>query len=184
MHIEFNKVTWYSKLGALILFIIVIPLLTFYFGMKYQEIVVLNNSIQSINISKSDFLNLSYNIDGEEIKLVNGKSPSMRIFGEPVVVDINGDNREDAVFYLIQETSGTGVFYFIASAISAGTVYQATNSIFIGDRISPQNINIDKEFIRVNYVTRREDEPFSAEPSIGVTKYLKISNGELVEVFP
>jgi hypothetical protein len=39
MSIEFNKVTWYSKLGAVILFLLVVPVLTFYIGMKYQEVV-------------------------------------------------------------------------------------------------------------------------------------------------
>lgn len=35
--IKFNQVTWYSKLAAIIFFIGVIPALTFYIGMKYQE---------------------------------------------------------------------------------------------------------------------------------------------------
>ena len=34
--IEWNKVTWYSRLGALILFLGVVPALTFYIGMQYQ----------------------------------------------------------------------------------------------------------------------------------------------------
>ena len=37
MKIKFNEVTWYSKLAAVIMFILVIPALTFYLGMKVQE---------------------------------------------------------------------------------------------------------------------------------------------------
>ena len=35
MKIVFNKVTWYSKLAAVILFLIVVPVLTFYIGEQY-----------------------------------------------------------------------------------------------------------------------------------------------------
>ena len=34
--IKFNEVTWYSKLAAVILFLLVIPTLTFYIGTQYQ----------------------------------------------------------------------------------------------------------------------------------------------------
>ncbi len=181
MQIEFNKVTWYSKLGALILFIFVIPSLTFYIGRKYEEVQNLSiyteipdsKIIKSLN---SDYLNSTYNIDGETIILKNGKADNVTIFGKPVMADLNGDNKEDAVFFLVQDTSGTGVFTYVVTSISK-------DAVFIGDRISPQNINVDnKGLIKVNYVTRKENEPFSAEPSVGVTKYFKVINRELVEI--
>ncbi|MBY0538450.1 hypothetical protein K2P47_03575 [Patescibacteria group bacterium] len=34
--ITFNKVTWYSKLLAIVFFLGVIPALSFYVGMQYQ----------------------------------------------------------------------------------------------------------------------------------------------------
>lgn len=43
--IEWNKVTWYSKLLAIILFIAVIPVWTFYLGTQYGEIVILNSFV-------------------------------------------------------------------------------------------------------------------------------------------
>ena len=36
--IKWNEVTWYSKLGAIILFIFVVPALAFYIGMQYQAV--------------------------------------------------------------------------------------------------------------------------------------------------
>ncbi len=39
MIIEWNKVTWYSKLGAVILFILIVPILTFIIGREYQKTV-------------------------------------------------------------------------------------------------------------------------------------------------
>ena len=38
MSIKLNEVTWYSKLGAVILFLGVLPTVTFYIGMKYENI--------------------------------------------------------------------------------------------------------------------------------------------------
>jgi hypothetical protein len=35
--IEFNKVTWYSKLAAVIIFLLVIPMITFHIGREYQK---------------------------------------------------------------------------------------------------------------------------------------------------
>jgi hypothetical protein len=35
--IKFNEVTWYSKLAAIIFFIGILPILTFYIGTKFQE---------------------------------------------------------------------------------------------------------------------------------------------------
>lgn len=36
--IKFNSVTWYSKLAAIIVFLVILPTITFYIGMKYQEV--------------------------------------------------------------------------------------------------------------------------------------------------
>jgi hypothetical protein len=165
---------------------VVVPYITFCIGRKYEEVRSLNTSMITIKNNKApveDFLNYTYVIDGDTIRFLNGKAESEfetifgkpEIFGRPTVADINGDKVDDGVFFMINRTSGTGIFFYVVSSASK-------NSIFIGDRISPQNINVDKGLIRVNYVTRGEDEPFSAEPSVGVTKYLKVINGELVEV--
>lgn len=45
MKIKFNKVTWYSKLAAVIFFIAILPIWTFYIGARYQEAVNLESQI-------------------------------------------------------------------------------------------------------------------------------------------
>ncbi len=47
MKIIFNKVTWYSKILAVIVFIFVLPSLTFYIGMRYQE-------VKGVNLANSE----------------------------------------------------------------------------------------------------------------------------------
>lgn len=204
MSIQFNTVTWYSKLGAVILFILVVPTLTFYIGRKYQETVTLleQSEVPSVTASKQstlsrptgsvDPLSCSYLIDGEQVTLVNGSSVEpivsgsaatleTHVFGKPVYGDLNGDGQEDAIFFLYQETGGTGVFFYVAAAVNVGGSYVGTKAIFLGDRVAPQNITIAKGEALVNYVVRRDRDPMTALPSVGATKHVRIENGELVE---
>ncbi len=44
MKIKWNKVTWYSRWGAIILFIILLPILTFYIGRRYEETLQILNA--------------------------------------------------------------------------------------------------------------------------------------------
>lgn len=188
MNIEFNKVTWYSKFGAMILFLFVIPWLAFYIGEKYQEVKMLNQLIsffdknnKSENPVKS-FLNLKYKIDDQEITLINGKSENTEVFGQPIEGDLNNDGINDVISLIYQQTSGTGTFFYVVGAVGSKNGFVSTkNSIFLGDRIAPQNIRVINGIAQVNYAIRKDNDPMTEQPSMGVTKYLKIVNGELVE---
>ncbi|MFA6463830.1 MAG: hypothetical protein WCV55_02395 [Candidatus Paceibacterota bacterium] len=50
MSIQFKKVTWYSKLLAIIVLFIVVPIVSFYLGNYYQETKII---IQNISASRS-----------------------------------------------------------------------------------------------------------------------------------
>jgi membrane-bound inhibitor of C-type lysozyme len=43
--IVFNKVTWYSRLLALILFLLILPALAFYIGMQYERFLALSEDM-------------------------------------------------------------------------------------------------------------------------------------------
>lgn len=38
MEIQWNEVTWYSKLAAILFFVGVLPVFTFFMGMEYREV--------------------------------------------------------------------------------------------------------------------------------------------------
>lgn len=38
MEIQWNEVTWYSKLAAIIFFLGVLPVFTFFMGMQYKQV--------------------------------------------------------------------------------------------------------------------------------------------------
>jgi hypothetical protein len=59
--------------------------------------------------------------------------------------------------------------------------YQGTNAIFLGDRIAPQSTVIEDGKIIVNYADRKPDEPFTIQPTVGVSKTAWVVNGVLFD---
>ncbi len=131
----------------------------------------------------SDPLNASYLIDGGQIMLKNGQADvgttHTAVFGQPVSGDLNGDGRVDAALILTRDTGGSGTFFYVAAAINTTSGAQGTNAVLLGDRIAPQNINIQDQQIIVNYADRQAGEPMTTPPSMGVSLYLTVDKGEL-----
>ena len=144
--------------------------------------------------SAFDARNASYIIEGASVTLTKGVAETAatadsatkittRYFGNEAKGDLNGDGREDLVFLLTQERGGTGIFYYAVAVLDMANGFVPTNTFFIGDRIAPQTTNIMEGIINVNYAERKPGEPFTTRPSIGVTKYLKVTpDGKLIEV--
>lgn len=142
---------------------------------------------------QADYKNISYEIEGDVVKLVNGGAETVvapnsgttittEYFGNEARGDINSDGTEDVAFILTQDSGGSGVFYYVVVALKLNNGYKGLNAIFLGDRIAPQTTEFrDGRFI-VNYADRSEGEPFSTDPSIGVSKYLEVEKNKLVEV--
>lgn len=126
----------------------------------------------------------TYLIDGEAITLTSGVSvlptapesasiETTKIFGEPVIGDINGDGKNDAAILLVQNTGGSGMFYYLAVAYATSTSVLGSNALFLGDRIAPQTVEIRNGMIIANYATRKADESMTTQPSFGMTLYAK-----------
>lgn len=127
-----------------------------------------------------------FTINGEQIVLLDGKyehatAPgsasitSVTYFGNEVKGDFNGDGTEDKAYLVTQTTGGSGTFYYLATSLGG-------EAILLGDRIAPQTTEYRNGEIIVNYATRSDDEPMTASPSIGVSRYFKFENGKLTEI--
>ncbi len=163
-------------------------------NMKNNPVAVVPNV--SIEVPKTDFVfnpqNCSYNIDNSIVTLVDGSSTQITpgtedktitsYFGNDVTGDFNNDGINDSAFLVTQETSGTGTFYYLTVALNNGSECLSTNAIFLGDRIAPQTTEYRDGAIIVNYLDRKSDEPMSALPSVGVSRYFKVENGSLTEI--
>jgi len=140
--------------------------------------------------SVSDYKDATYTIDGRSVTLANGKAASesapgsaskvmTQYFGNQAVGDLNGDGVPDVAFILTQEGGGSGTFYYVVAALKSGDGYHGTNAVLLGDRIAPQTTEIKNGELIVNYAERKAGEPMTAQPSMGVSKYLTVIGGTL-----
>lgn len=143
-------------------------------------------------IPTSDYKNISYNIEGQDILLNEGYnehyitegSQSKQItkyFGNEATSDLNNDGKDDVVFLITQDNGGSGTFYYVVATISSDNGYQGTNAMLLGDRIAPQTTEIHDGVIVVNYADRMEDEAMTDSPSLGVSKYFVVEGYNLKE---
>lgn len=184
----------------IILFIVIIGISFF----VKKDIDVSNTTDSQIKspteeVSTSTPKTASYKIDGETYSLVDGTATkssapdsvsvnTLSLFGEPVFGDLDGDKDDDAVVLLSLTTGGSGIFYYAALVRNMGGVYESTNTLFLGDRIAPQTVEILEGHAVYNYAERRADEPMSAQPSMAKTLWIQLDKatseiGEWVKDF-
>lgn len=135
-------------------------------------------------------------IEGQLVTLVKGRAETpvapdsaskmvTQYFGNVATGDLNGDAVPDVAFILTQSGGGSGTFYYVVvTLVATDGSYQGTNAVLLGDRIAPQMTEIRNGQVIVNYADRGAGEPMTAQPSFGVSKYLKVVGTALVEVAP
>lgn len=126
---------------------------------------------------KNDPLNMAYTIENDSVTLKDGKgtttaaedaaiTSTVMVFGTPTYGDFDQDGDSDAAVVLVQQSGGTGSFYYATLAINDGGRYKSTNTLFLGDRITPQTVEIHAGKAVFNFADRKEDEPMAAPPSV------------------
>lgn len=130
----------------------------------------------------------TYVIAGRQIRLHEGESTVeaapgaaskivTRYFGNEMRMDLDADGREDVVFLVTQETGGSGTFFYLVAALNTADGYVGSQALFLGDRIAPRTTERRDGLVVVNYATRAPGEPFSVQPGIGRSLYLKFDPG-------
>ena len=149
-------------------------------------------SSESSSVNLPDYKNATYLIEGSFVTLDNGffeveSAPgsatkiTTRYFGNEAIGDLNGDGKNDVAFLLTQTSGGSGTFFYVVTALQTESGVEGTNAIFLGDRIAPHTTRIENGIITVNYADRNPGEPFTTQPSLGVSKYLKVNGSVLIE---
>jgi hypothetical protein len=103
-----------------------------------------------------------------EIQAASGSAikKTIRVVGEPVYGDLNGDNRKHAAMVLVHDPCGYGKFYCVVAAIVKSGQWQGTNADIIGDRVAPGTIRIHNGLIVARYTDRRPDQSMAQTPSV------------------
>lgn len=145
-----------------------------------------------VQYDPESFKNITYFFDRGPIKLSRGEYVvkdakmgvvmSVKYFGNELREDLNHDGLTDVVFILVENTGGNGFFYHAVGAIATPAGYIGTNTVFLGDRISPNTINYIDGLVAVNYAERSVGDPVTTKPSVGVSKYLLLVGNQLVAI--
>lgn len=145
------------------------------------------------NVQTTTEKDATYTIEMQPVTLINGLSSvpvapgsasmvTTQYFGNEAVGDLNGDGIADKAFILTQSGGGSGTFYYIVAALKVENGYSGTNGVLLGDRIAPQTLEVKDGKIVVNYADRKAGDSMSTAPSIGVSRYFKLSGNQLVEL--
>ena len=161
-------------------------------GYQYYSLVFNKPAVAPLRILSP--LYATYTIDRQKVTLKNGAAETeaapgsgskiaTALFGEPVQEDLTNDDVKDYAMLITQTTGGSGTFYYaVVGIVNKDTAeVTGTNAILLGDRVAPQNIQIDKGTLIVNYADRNPGEAMTIEPSVGISKYLTIVDGMLVD---
>jgi hypothetical protein len=136
------------------------------------------NKTNESSLINSNPKNSTYIVEGQEVALTNGYAEVVtaagsaaktltQYFGNELQIDVNKDGKIDSVFFLTQNTGGSGTFFYVALARQTENGYAGSKAVFVGDRIEPQSIAMGPEnTIVVHYNDRGINDSFAVTPSV------------------
>ena len=124
--------------------------------------------------------NLTVTIDQQRFELKDGVAEvdaasgsaaknTLRVVGEPVSGDVNGDGKPDTALLLRNDPGGSGTFYYAVLAVDDGGGYHASNALALGDRIVPKSVDFTDGRFVYRFLERKPGEPMAAEPTVEKT---------------
>jgi len=177
----------------IVFFVLIITVIVGYFVLR-------DNTPKNIETTTNDTVttghpdpaNATFIFDEGSITLSKGRSekaitPGSAFVEETSILDkfaygdINADGKEDAVLFLANYGAGSGTFIYLAGYVSGPVTYRGTKVVFIGDRITPQSLSIDRGVVTVKYLDREADDAYAVEPTIPKTLQFIYKNGEFQE---
>jgi hypothetical protein len=95
--------------------------------------------------------------------------------------DVNRDGSEDALLTLVVDPGGSGTFTYLVLVLNDNGVPRPVASVLLGDRILVKSLAIEPGGVKVSLLTRKPDEPMTADPTVEQTLMFKLLEGQLVE---
>jgi hypothetical protein len=97
------------------------------------------------------------------------------------VGDVNGDGLEDALVTLVVDPGGSGTFTYLALALNQAGKPEPLAAVLLGDRIIVKSLALQNGSAEVTMLTRKPDEPMSAEPTVEEKLIFNLQGNQLVE---
>ncbi len=158
-----------------------------------------NRSSLSVTSSSNNYkavLNTEYYIDDgdiEKIKLQNGAFDKATVSGSAsktnatlgnnlLFSDINNDNAEDAVVTLEINYGGSGTFTYLALLLNQFNILNNVDTVFLGDRVIVDSIDIYHDLITVTVLKRHDNESMITPPSVKNIRKFKLLGSQLIEL--
>jgi heat shock protein HslJ len=148
--------------------------------------------VSTLNIANNTYyiINTPFTLKDGKAEIVTPGSSfknTLEIF-DSKTGDLDGDGDVDVAVLLVNSPGGLGKLFYAGLVMNNNGVAEPTGTMFLGDRISPQTIEIKDGRAVYNFVTRKFNEPATAEPSVGKSvwaHYDKVNNeiGEWVKDF-
>lgn len=131
--IEWNKVTWYSRWGAVILFLVVVPVLSFYIGTEYEALrqtfsttTSPKDIVQNIDTGDDDVETALTLKEAEDILYSYSKSMDLEKLSQP------GANSFYCVATDVEENNATGYAFRCSVLVPDG--HRVTIGVYTVDR--------------------------------------------------
>lgn len=169
-----------KKIILITIFLVIIISIIYYFSQN-----------KSVDI---DPLNCNYIINGENFNLIKGKSEIEIPNSSSKIItyysnietynDFNNDKINDVAGLIMQNTGGSGTFFYLAVVLGGNKECQSIESVFLGDRVSPQSIEVEDNRIIVNYLDRALEDSMADFPSIIISRQFLVENNRLIEIIP
>lgn len=148
---------------------------------------------QSTDTTPVDPSNATYTIDQRKVTLSGGifqepaapgsaSKATTQLLDKRATGDLNADGKPDAAVVLTFSGGGTGTFYYLVALLGTGAgKSESTNAVLLGDRIGIDAVRVEGGTVSVDTLDRRAGEPFSASPSVKVTRVFQVKGGALAE---
>ena len=143
---------------------------------------------QAAQVDPSAVQNLTISIDQQQFTLKDGVAEvpagpgssamnRLRVVGDPVSGDANGDGRPDAALLLANDAGGSGTFYYAVVAVNDGHAFHASNALPLGDRIKPQDVSAGDGAFVYRFLQRNPGEPMAGDPRVPTTVTVRLDPG-------
>jgi len=124
-------------------------------------------------------IKLSDGIYKEKIAADSATKVVIKLSDKMAFGDLNGDGVEDAAVILVSDPGGSGTFYDLAAVINSEGKAKYAASVFLGDRVQVEEVDIRSGHLVVKIVIHDRTDPRCC-PSLRVEQEYVLQGDELV----